>query len=98
MRISTTQVPSVRKVGNPEKKNVKTAKEPGKNQILGLCHEIEPNPSKDRAMLEGDNPSFRDEFIKCTFFLTVLFILNHNTMYSSVAMLSIDHNRWIPTF
>ena len=27
-----------------------------KNQFL--CHEIEPNPSKDRAMHEGDNPSF----------------------------------------
>jgi hypothetical protein len=39
------------------------------------CHEIETNPSKDRAMHEGDNPSFRDEFIKFTFFLTVLFIL-----------------------
>jgi hypothetical protein len=26
------------------------------------CHEIEPNPSKDRAMREGDNPSFLDEF------------------------------------
>jgi hypothetical protein len=35
--------------------NVKTVKEP-KNQIL--CHEIEPNPSNDRAMPEGDNPSF----------------------------------------
>jgi hypothetical protein len=22
------------------------------------CHEIDPNPSKDRAMHEGDNPSF----------------------------------------
>jgi hypothetical protein len=22
------------------------------------CHEIEPNSSRDRAMLEGDNPSF----------------------------------------
>jgi hypothetical protein len=22
------------------------------------CHEIEPNPSKDRAMPEGNNPSF----------------------------------------
>jgi hypothetical protein len=22
------------------------------------CHEIEPNPSMDRAMPEGDNPSF----------------------------------------
>jgi hypothetical protein len=27
-----------------------------KNQILS--HEIEPNPAKDRAMHEGDNPSF----------------------------------------
>jgi hypothetical protein len=34
-----------------------------------LCHEIEPNPSKDRAIHEGDNPSFWDEFIKFTFFL-----------------------------
>jgi hypothetical protein len=31
------------------------------------CHEIEPNPWKDRAMPEGDNPSFCDEFIKFTF-------------------------------
>jgi hypothetical protein len=23
-------------------------------------HEIEPNPSKDRAMNEGDNPSYGD--------------------------------------
>jgi hypothetical protein len=26
-------------------------------------HKSEPNPSKDRAMHEGDNPSFSDEFI-----------------------------------
>jgi hypothetical protein len=40
-----------------------------------LCHEIEPNPSKDRTMHEGDNPSFWDELIyKFTFFLIVLFI------------------------
>jgi hypothetical protein len=50
---------------------VKTVIEP-KKQIL--CHEIEPNPSKDRAMHEGDNPSFLDEFIKFVFFLTELFI------------------------
>jgi hypothetical protein len=30
------------------------------------CHETEPNPSKDRAMPEGDNPLFRDEFTKFT--------------------------------
>ena len=41
-------------------------KEP-KNQLL--CHEIEPNPSKDRAMHEGDNPSFLNEFMKFTFYL-----------------------------
>jgi hypothetical protein len=32
------------------------------------CHEIEPNLSKDRAMHEGDNPSFSDEFTKFTYF------------------------------
>jgi hypothetical protein len=32
-------------------KNIQTNK-----QIL--CHEIEPNPLKNRAMHEGDNPSF----------------------------------------
>jgi hypothetical protein len=38
-------------------KNVKSMKEPSdENQTQ--CHEIEPNPSKDRAMHEGDNPSF----------------------------------------
>ena len=31
-----------------------------------LCHEIEPNLSKDRAMHEGDNPSFLDKFMKFT--------------------------------
>jgi hypothetical protein len=30
---------------------------------------IEPTPSKDRAMHEGDNLSFWDEFIKFTFFI-----------------------------
>jgi hypothetical protein len=54
MRISTNQVSSV--VLRPKKleirKIVKTVKEPKKTQIL--CHEIEPNPSKDRAMHEGD--------------------------------------------
>jgi hypothetical protein len=44
---------SCRKIGNPKK--VKTERT-DKNQIES--HEIEPNPSKDRAMHEGDNPSF----------------------------------------
>jgi hypothetical protein len=43
------------KVGNPREKILKIVKEP-KNQIL--CYEIDPNPSKDRAMHEGDNLSF----------------------------------------
>jgi hypothetical protein len=49
---------------------VKTVKEPSdENQTE--CHEIEPNPSKDRAtcLPEGYNPSFWDEYIKFTFFL-----------------------------
>jgi hypothetical protein len=59
MRISTNQVSSV--VLGPKKleirKIVKTVKEPEKKKQI-LCHEIEPNPSKDRATHEGDNPSF----------------------------------------
>jgi hypothetical protein len=39
------------------------------------CHKIEPNPLKDRAMPEGDDPSFGNEFIKFTLFLTVQFIV-----------------------
>jgi hypothetical protein len=60
MRILTTQVSSMmlrsKKLEIREKK-VKIVKEPSdENQTE--CHEIEPNPSKDRAMPEGDNPSF----------------------------------------
>jgi hypothetical protein len=57
MRISANKVSSVMlrpKKLEIRKKNVKTVKEPRKPK----CHEIEPNPSKDRAMHEGDNPSF----------------------------------------
>jgi restriction endonuclease S subunit len=59
MRISTTQVSSVvlrLKKLEIQKKIVKKLYKSQKKQIL--CHEIEPNPSKDRAMHEGDNPSF----------------------------------------
>jgi hypothetical protein len=38
-------------------KKVKTVKE-SLDENQRECHEIEPNPSKDRAMFEGDNPSF----------------------------------------
>jgi hypothetical protein len=61
----------VGKVGNSGEKNVKTERAVGWKPE---CPEIEPNPSKDRAMPKGDNPSFGDEFTKFTFFLTVQFI------------------------
>jgi hypothetical protein len=54
------------------KENVKTVKEPIKTK--SESHKTEPNPLKDRAMHEGDNPSFLDEFVKFTFILTVQFI------------------------
>jgi hypothetical protein len=39
------------------RKKVKNVKEPSdENQTE--CHEIDPNPSKDKAMPEGDNPWF----------------------------------------
>ena len=74
MRISTNEVSSVvlgSKKLEVRKKNVKSVKS-RKNEIL--CHEIEPNLSKDRAMHEGDNPSFLDEFMRFTFYLIVLFV------------------------
>jgi hypothetical protein len=43
-----------KKVGSP-----KIVGKSWKYQIL--CHEIEPNASKDRSMHEGDNPSFLNE-------------------------------------
>jgi hypothetical protein len=46
-----------KKVGN-QKINCKNRMTAGKKKQQLLCHEIEPNPSKDRAMHEGDNPSF----------------------------------------
>jgi hypothetical protein len=54
------------KVENPKTKNCENCIR-RKNQIL--CYEIERNPLKDRAMHEGDNRSFWDEFIKFTFIL-----------------------------
>jgi hypothetical protein len=82
MRISTNQFSSV--VLRPKKleirKIVETVKEPKK---WILCHDFEPNPSKDRAMHEGDNHSFWDKFIKFTFFLTELFIFVFLSKYRS---------------
>jgi hypothetical protein len=60
MRISTTQVSSVmlrsKKLEIQENKMWKLKELSDENQTQ--CHEIEPNPSNDRAMHEGDNPSF----------------------------------------
>jgi hypothetical protein len=72
MGISTTQVSSVMLKSNKleiRKKMWKLKDPSDENQTE--CHELEPNPSKDRAMPEGDNPSFWDEFTNYIFFLTV---------------------------
>jgi hypothetical protein len=61
------------KVGNPKKCEICKRAETNK-QTNKQCDEIEPNPSEHRAMHKGDNPSFRDEFIKCNFLLTIQFI------------------------
>jgi hypothetical protein len=46
-------------------------------------HKIEPNPSNDRAMHEGDNPLYLDEFLKFTFFWTVQLTLVFLSKYRS---------------
>ena len=55
MRISTNEVSSVvlgpKKLEVEKKKIVKSVRAERKTI---LCHEIEPNPSKERAMHEGD--------------------------------------------
>jgi hypothetical protein len=70
MRISTTEVSSVmlRSEKLEIRKKMWKLKEPlDENQTK--CHEIEPKPSKDRAMQEGDNPSFWDKFTKFSLML-----------------------------
>jgi hypothetical protein len=57
------------KIGNPKTKLWKLYKIRKRKTNQILCHEIKPNPSKDRAMYYGDNPSFWDELMKFTFFL-----------------------------
>jgi hypothetical protein len=52
-----------------------------------LSHEIEPNPSKDRALHEGDDHSFLEKFIKFTFFLTALLIFVLLSKYRSTLLL-----------
>jgi hypothetical protein len=67
------------------KKNCKNYKSK-KTQIL--CHEIEPKPSKDKAMHEGDNPLFADEFINLLFFI-VLFLFVFLSKYRSTYLLDL---------
>jgi hypothetical protein len=70
MHISTTQVSSVMlrsKKLEIKEKNVQLKEPSDENQTE--CHGIKPNPSKNRAMPEGGNPSFWDEFTKFYFFL-----------------------------
>jgi hypothetical protein len=57
MRISTTDISSVMIWAKSlEIRNAMTVKIRKKTQTE--CREMEPNTSKDRAMYEGDNPSF----------------------------------------
>jgi hypothetical protein len=60
--------------------NCKNVKEQEKTQT----EEIEPNPSKDRAMHERDNPSFLGELItNLLFFLTIQSIFVFLSKYQS---------------
>jgi hypothetical protein len=54
-------------------KNKQTNKTNKQTKKQTQCFEIEPNPSKDGAMNDGDNPLFW-QFIWFTFFLTFQFI------------------------
>jgi hypothetical protein len=68
MCISTNQISSVMlrsKKLQIRKKKYENYEKADKNQTE--CHEIDPNLWKDRAMPEGDNPLFWDEFIRFTF-------------------------------
>jgi hypothetical protein len=67
-RISTTQVSSVML----RSKKLEIRKKGKTERAVGWtpeCHEFESNPSKDRAMPEGDNPSFCDELWNLLFSL-----------------------------
>jgi hypothetical protein len=66
---------SGRKSWKSQKTNKKTVKEPS-DENQRKYHKIEPNPSKDRSIHEGDNPSVWNEFkIKVTLFSTAQCIM-----------------------
>jgi hypothetical protein len=70
MRISTTEVSSV--MLRSKKLEIRKKIENWKSCLMKTkteCHETEPNPSKDRAIPEGDNPSFWDKFHFFFYFL-----------------------------
>jgi hypothetical protein len=74
MRISTNYFSSV--MLRSKKLKIQKKCENWKSRRMKIkqeYHEIEPNPSNDTAMPDGDNPSFWDELSKFTF-LTVKFI------------------------
>jgi hypothetical protein len=58
--------------------NVTTVKTREKNTPKSECLELEPNPSKDRAMKEEDSPSFWNE----NFPLTVKFQASTEVLYT----------------
>jgi uncharacterized protein (DUF1800 family) len=83
MRILTSKAHAEKKK-RLEKNKQKTTNQPAKqtniqpkneefiraNNAKTECREIEPNPPKENALHEGNNPSFSDEFIKPNPFLT----------------------------
>jgi hypothetical protein len=68
MHISTTQVFSVMLRSKKLEIRKKKCENWKGRRMETKHHKIEPNLSKDRAMPEGDNLSFWDEFTKFTFF------------------------------
>jgi hypothetical protein len=92
MRISTNQVSSV--MHRPKKLERGGTERADKNQIES--HETEPNPSKDRAMHEGDNPLFKiylflDSSIHIRIFQQVPKVLRYwSRIYSPLAEASMQ--------
>jgi hypothetical protein len=96
MRISTTQVFSVMlrsKKLEIREKNVKTERAVGlkPNRVpWNWKQNMKPNPLKDRAMHEGDNPLFWDEFTKSISIYLSIDRSIYRSIYLSI-YLSIKH-------
>jgi hypothetical protein len=94
MRISTNQVSSV--VLRPKTLEIRKKSENckrAKNQIL--CHEIEPNPSKDRAMHDKGHKHFQPKgFI--TFCIHHLFPVKiYSVCYRIIPLFCINVIKWL---